>query len=101
MILLSNRMKGQTTYSETPVLVLVQVVGHRACIEDSQSSSVEWVLRDRNHDSDIGVLYNHLEGQLHTSGCALRQIDLGGVGRVSIALSDELGDVVADVRNAL
>jgi hypothetical protein len=89
------------TYSETPLLGLIQVVWDRVGIKNSQSCGVQRVLGNRNHDADLVVRNNHLEGELDTSRGSLGQKDLGRISWVSITLGNELGNALTDVRDSL
>lgn len=58
-------------------------------------------MRNGDHDTHFVVLDNHLQSQLDAGGGTLGQEDLGGIGSESITLLDELGNILADVRDTL
>lgn len=89
------------TYGKTPALGFIQVVWDGVGIEDGQGGGVEGILGNGDHDTHFVVLDNHLQSQLDTGGGTLGQEDLGGIGSKSIALLDELGHILSDVRNTL
>lgn len=102
-IIIPRKTTGDATktYGETPLLGFVQVVWNGVGIKNSQGGGVKRVLGNGDHDADLVMRDNHLEGELDTSRGSLGQKDLGRVSWVSVTFRNELGNALADVRDSL
>eukprot|EP00050_Salpingoeca_kvevrii_P007718 m.298092 g.298092 ORF g.298092 m.298092 type:complete len:418 (-) comp13779_c0_seq1:654-1907(-) len=86
----------QLTAAKRPAVLLFKVVVDSATAEQRNGGRVERVLRHRHHDTIVYVTDKEVEHGLDRLGCAVGNVDLLGVGLVSIAVLDEAGHRLAD-----
>mmetsp|Transcript_11807 Transcript_11807/g.27290 ORF Transcript_11807/g.27290 Transcript_11807/m.27290 type:complete len:203 (-) Transcript_11807:331-939(-) len=91
----------QLLYWQRPVVLLREEVADEVRVLERQRRGVERVLRDRHKHAIVRVAQEHLEHHLDPLTCAIGEEDVFLSGRYSVALGDEIRNLLANDREAL
>lgn len=106
--------------AKTPVLLLFKIVWYRRSINQGKRGRIKRILRNRakvpvsimfpncrfsiiylHHDTAVRVLGQELQNGLDTRRSALSQVDMVGIGGITITTFNELGNILTDVGDTL
>ena len=82
---------------QSPVLLLLQVVGLVLAAEDVDGGRVQRVLGNGDQDAVRRLVNQQLQGILNGLGGTVRQEDVLGIAREAVALGDVRGHILADL----
>eukprot|EP00128_Syssomonas_multiformis_P001528 Colp12_sorted_trinity150504_noHs@30807 len=86
---------------KTPRVIFFEVVVDGSSVKERKSGRVKRILRNRDHDTDLGSRDECLKDGLNAAACAVAKEDAFGIRTVAIALLDELGNSFTNALVAL